>query len=250
MNLKIKFLLLFILIASFFVNGCASVKPRQESSSLKCSSLVNNYTAGVSVKHRRIKYTRLGNGQKVILLIASIHGNEKAGTPLLNKFCDYLKHNCNLLSGKTVIIVPIVNPDGFANDTRYNQNKIDLNRNFPADNRINSELNGSFPLSEPESWNLYRIVNKYKPARIITFHESLGCIDYDGPAEDLAKRLADKCRLPAKKLGARPGSLGSYVGLTLNTPIITVELTEEDSKKSAKQLWNDYKDMLLETIDY
>jgi len=56
--------------------------------------------------------------------------------------------------------------------------------------------------------------------------------------------------LPLEKLGARPGSLGSYIGLELNMPIITVEMAKEDSKASEAQLWRDYKDMLIEAVNY
>jgi len=244
-------LLIITIIASLFFNGCVSFsKSDKEKLTNKCSEPVNVYSAGNSTKGKPIAYTILGDGDNVTLLFASIHGSERAGTPILKRFTNYLMTNCELLDGKTVIIIPVVNPDGVAKKTRQNANSIDLNRNFPAPNRENSKTNGNFALSEIESYELYKIVNIYKPAKILAFHEALNCIDYDGPAEELAKRLADKCKLPLKKVGARPGSLGSYIGLELNKPIITVEMTKDDSKASEAQLWHDYKDMLIEAINY
>ncbi len=248
--MKINAKIFLLLVTMLFIGGCASVGPQAGKLTAKCFVPVDTYIAGASVKNKTIKYTKFGDGPNSTLLIASIHGDEQAGASLLNQFCGYLKENRNLLCGKAVVIVPVVNPDGFARKTRFNAEKIDLNRNFPADNRVNDEHNGSFALSGPEAYALYRIINTFKPGKILTFHESLGCIDYDGPAENIAERLAAKCKLPVRKLGARPGSLGSYVGLTLNTPIITIELTEEDSKKSAKKLWDDYKDMLIEAVSF
>jgi len=248
MKYKAKLFLLFTAALTLFVNGCSFPRLQGEKLAAKCSAPINTYSYCSSAKGKTIKYIKLGEGHDTTLLIASIHGDERAGTPLLNKLKNHLKENKNLLYDKTVIIIPIVNPDGFAAKTRLNANHTDINRNFPSDNRINDPNSGSFALSESESWGLYKIINTYKPAKVLSFHESLGCIDYDGPAENMAEQLALKCKLPVRKLGARPGSFGSYVGLTLNTPIITIELTDEDSKKSAKKLWNDYKDMLIEAI--
>ncbi len=243
-------LFIVFISASLFVGGCSSFKSGEEKLVNKCSESVDVYSAGTSTKGKPITYTKLGNGSNVTLLFASIHGSERAGTPILNRFKNYLMENCELLDGKTVIIIPVANPDGFAKKTRYNANGIDLNRNFPADNRENNKTNGHFALSEIESYELYKIINIYKPSKILAFHAAMNCIDYDGPAEELAERLAAKCKLPLKKVGARPGSLGSYVGLELNMPIITVEMTKEDSKSSEAQLWRDYKDMLIEAVNY
>jgi protein MpaA len=250
MNYNFKSLFLLLSISILLINGCITLKSQKANLTNNCLEPVETYDAGKSVNGKIINYTKLGSGPNVTLILASIHGSERAAVPLLNHFQQYLSENCKLLKGNTVIIMPIANPDGFEKKTRYNKNEIDLNRNFPAANRINNEHNGSFALSEPESYILYKIVNTYKPSRVITFHEALNCIDYDGPAEELAKRLADKCKLPLHKVGAQPGSFGSYVGIDLNIPIITVEFSEEDSKKSQLQLWNDYKDLLIEAISY
>jgi protein MpaA len=245
------FCFVIVITAALFFSGCgAPAKLGKEKLLNRCSAPASIHLAGYSAKGKPITYTTLGNGDNVTLLFASIHGSERAGTPILNRLQNYLLENCRLLDGKTVIIIPVVNPDGFAKKTRYNANGVDLNRNFPAPNRENSKTNGNFALSEIESYELYKIINIYKPSKILAFHEAMNCIDYDGPAEELAKRLAEKCKLPLKKVGARPGSLGSYIGLELNMPIITVEMTKDDSKASQSQLWNDYKDMLLEAINY
>ncbi len=188
-----KLFLLFILIASLFISGCAVIKPIPGKTAVSCSVPIKTCSAGFSVKGKPIKYTKFGDGPKTTLLIGSIHGDEQAGASLLKKFGCYLKDNRNLLCGKTIIIVPIVNPDGFAKKTRFNANRVDINRNFPADNRLNDANNGYFALSEPESWGLYRIINIYKPGKILTFHDTLGCIDYDGPAAEIAEKLGAKC---------------------------------------------------------
>lgn len=242
MKYKAKIPLIVLLINVLFISGCSSF--------LKSSPPIKIYSAGKSVEGRAVKYVKYGTEPNTILLIAAIHGDEQTPISLINHFQNYLKCNKQLYTDKTIIIIPAANPDGIKKQIRYNSNNVDLNRNFPADNRKNDKHSGSFALSEPESYYLYKIINTYKPVQIISFHQSLGCIDYDGPAKELAERMAGKCKLPIHKVGAQHGSLGSYAGITLSIPIVTVEFTEEDSKKSPQQLWNDYKDMLIAAIDY
>jgi len=206
--------------------------------------------AGTSVQGRPIEYFVLGDGHDTTLLIAAIHGNEPAGTALLRWLADYLRQNPPMLAGKTVVIMPVANPDGLAADTRENANSVDLNRNFATANRINNVEYGSSPLSEPEAVAVKRIINTYKPCRIVSIHQPLECIDYDGPGRNLAEQMSRYCELPVRKLGAQPGSLGSYAGITLGVPIITLELRQADRNLTPQRLWDRYGRALLAAITY
>ncbi len=77
-----------------------------------------------------------------------------------------------------------------------------------------------------------------------------GCIDYDGPARQIAGRMAQYCDLPVNKLGAMPGSLGSYAGLKLRIPIITFEMQTADSHLAHQALWRKYGKALRAAITY
>ena len=70
--------------------------------------------------------------------------------------------------------------------------------------------------------------------------QPISCIDYDGPAEELARAMAAVCGLPVRKLGVRAGSLGSYAGVDLGIPIITIELPGSASRLDADELWQRY----------
>jgi len=205
---------------------------------------------GYSLRNRPIELITLGSGPDTVLIIATIHGNEDAGTPLVYKLIDRLNEQPMLLDGRTVLIMPVVNPDGRALRTRRNAAGIDLNRNFPAENRVNNEINGFAGLTEPESAILYDLILARRPARIVTIHQPLYCLDYDGPGEQLARAMALGCPLPVKKLGSRPGSLGSFAGTEQNIPIITMELAKEDSQLTDDQLWTLYGRALLNAITY
>ncbi|MHC5082630.1 MAG: M14 family zinc carboxypeptidase [Planctomycetota bacterium] len=205
---------------------------------------------GHSVQQRPIEMYTLGSGDEKVLIVATIHGNEEAGTPLVHRLRTVLNQRKSLLDGRTVQIIPVANPDGYVNRTRGNAHGIDLNRNFPAGNRINNATNGHKGITEPESQILHDLVLQHKPDRIVSIHQPLYCLDYDGPGGDIARHMGIYCSLPVKKLGSRPGSMGSFVGVENNIPIITMELARSDSNLSDDELWNTYGPSLLAAITY
>lgn len=209
------------------------------------------HVAGVSVENRPIEYMEIGEGQEVILVIASIHGDEKAGTPIAHDLAEYFRTHYDLLEGRKLVVMPVANPDGMAANTRHNANGVDLNRNFPAQNRTNHARFGYVAFSEPESRAIGRVIREYMPDRIVSIHQPLACIDHDGVgSEVLARRMSACCGLPVRKLGPRPGSLGSYCGLELGIPIITLELPEDASLLSADWLWSLYGNALVASVVY
>jgi protein MpaA len=192
----------------------------------------------------------LGDGSDVTFIMATIHGNEAAGTPLVRSLSWYLRQHPEMLAGRKVVLMAVANPDGMVHSSRYNAKGVDLNRNFEAANRINTKETGLLPLSEPEAVIIKGLIQEYKPDRIVSIHQPLNCIDYDGPAQMLAERMGQYCALPVKKLGAMPGSLGSYAGVTLGIPIITFEMLPADSQLNSVALWQKYGRALLAAIIY
>jgi protein MpaA len=205
---------------------------------------------GTSVQNRPIMCLVLGDGLDVTFIMATIHGNEAAGTPLVRRLAAHLRQHPEMLTGRKVVLMAVANPDGMANDSRYNAKGVDLNRNFDAANRVNSKETGLTSLSEPEARVIQQLILEYKPDRIVSIHQPLNCIDYDGPAQMLADRMGQYCALPVKKLGAMPGSLGSYAGVTLGIPIVTFEMTEADSQLNSEALWQKYGRALIAAVVY
>lgn len=206
---------------------------------------------GQSVGGLPIHCQEFGSGDEVLLVIATIHGNEAAGTPLVAQFTAWLRAHPKELQGRKVVIVPVANPDGMAASERLNQRGVDLNRNFPAGNwgAQDTKPHGEMPLSEPESRVLMKLVCHYFPDRVVSIHQPLACVDYDGPARGLAEAMGAVCPLPVNKLGSRPGSLGSFVGVTLQRPIITLELPG-DAGMDGEKLWKTYGPALLAALRY
>jgi protein MpaA len=235
-----------LLTAVWTVSGCVDPYAPKIISPLATSTEI----IGSSVQNRPVECFRFGNGPQAILFIASIHGNESVGTPLAWGLINYIQKDRRLLNGRTILVIPVANPDGCAAGTRENTNEVDLNRNFPAANRINITEYGTHPLSEPEAVALKEVVQAYHPAIVVSIHAPLSCIDYDGPGQAIAESMARVCDLPVTKLGAHPGSLGAYVGESLSIPIITLELRETDRELSADELWAKYGRALVAAIVY
>ncbi len=236
--------------------GAAAAKtpttgPRHEAATSPRTSAASQTTIiGTSVEGRPIACRTLGDGPEVTLFIASIHGNEFAGTSLLERLGDHLAGCPDLLVGRRILLIPLANPDGFAYGTRHNARHVDLNRNFPAGNWLHNNRSGGSPLSEPESQALHDLLDLHQPNRVITIHEPLACIDYDGPGETLARAMAAQSDLPVRKLGGLPGSLGSYFSKAFNRPIVTIELRRSAHQAREDDLWDCYRDMLLTAITF
>ena len=236
--------------------GCRSAEPVEITSpqlpaaQLPAADVVNRttMTVGYSIEDRPITLITLGVGEEVVLLMASIHGNEPAGTPLLDMLHEALLAQPELLADRTVLLMPVTNPDGLARGSRVNVRGVDLNRNFPAGNRREAQRSGPQPLSEPEAQAIDHVLHTYQPLRIVSIHQPIACIDYDGPGLELALAMAAVCDLPVRRLGARPGSLGSYAGEDLGIPIITLELPRHVERESPAELWHRYGRALLVAI--
>jgi protein MpaA len=229
------------------LGGCRMEKHAQEP---MARPQVKSFVAGRSLENRPIEVRLIGHGADVTLIIATIHGNEAAGTPLVARLEEHLTADGAILRNRRVVIVPVANPDGLARNMRTNARGVDLNRNFPTENRVAGMRSGIIGLSEPESTTLERLVQVYRPSKIVSIHQPVNCVDYDGPAEELARRMSSACGMPVKKIGALPGSLGSYAGVTMGIPIVTYELPRSADTLDPQALWERYGPALVEAIRY
>ena len=239
--------------------GCAAARDSAAPSTLAAPTgsqplAVGSSIIGRSVQGRDIEVVTIGGGAMTVMLIATIHGDETAGTPLLQALAREAALNPSWMAERRLVIVPLANPDGFAMNRRGNARGIDLNRNFPAASFTSRRRHGAEPLSEPESLALHEAIQQFQPHRIISMHQPLGCIDFDGDGTELARAMSDAMpethRLPVRKLGAYAGSLGSFAGIDLGIPTITVELPEVAHRLDETELWLRYGAMLVASIEY
>ena len=190
-------------------------------------------------------YHRFGTGANLTLLFSAIHGDERNTAPLLEKLVEHLDRNAEVYDGRTVVVMPVVSPEGWARKTRENGQGIDANRNFVF-NFKPGKPRGSRPLQTPESQALSHFVQSYRPDKLVTVHCPYDLINYDGPAADLAEAMQASSRQGiAPSIGyPTPGSFGTFAGLVLGIPTITLELPETGDA------WPVQKDALLQAIRF
>lgn len=198
---------------------------------------------GKTFLNNSISAAYLGNKGKTVLIMGCMHGDEKQGKPISFKILEYYENNHSLLNNKSLVILPVVNPDGYAIDTRGNSNKVDLNRNFPTKNWEHSPpdsefYSGQFAGSECETKIIINFLESTRPDLIISFHQPFKLINYDGPAEKYASILSKYSNYKLENyIGyPTPGSFGTYAGIERNIPTITVELPENEPDE---KVWRD-----------
>jgi len=221
--------------------GARIVAPLRES-------VVSPGPSARSVQGKPIRSWVYGEGERTVMFLGGIHGSEPAGAGLCETLREYLVEHPEVLEGRRVVVAPALNPDGLAARTRTNARGVDLNRNFDTTNRKNTRRFGMRPLSEPESRLIAELITRFRPAAIVTVHQPLACVDYDGPAATLAMAMSRACGLPVKKLGASPGSLGSYAGVDLGIPIVTLELPATATRQDRAALWKTYGKAMLVAV--
>jgi protein MpaA len=206
---------------------------------------------GHSVEGRPIFAWTFGNGENTTLFVGVVHGNEPGGKPLLQKLCAYLREHPEELIDRRVVVIPVLNPDGLVRRTRRNARGVDINRNFPTGNwkqRKGQREKQLGPASEPETQVLIRAVEQFRPTKIVTIHSRANCVDYDGPARKLAALIAEQSGYRVRRIGALPGSFGSYAGLQRGIPTITLELDRKYELDEGDALWARHKSALLAAI--
>ncbi len=188
--------------------------------------------AGKSVQGRDIYLKTFGEGDNTIMIIGGFHGDEIRSVELALRFAEYLHEQHLQEDDVRVVIIPVLSPDGLVMQQRPNANGVDLNRNFPTDNWIAESTRGArynpgpSPASEPETRLMMALVDQYKPDRIISIHAPLEVVNYDGPAKELAEKMAAHTGYPVSgDIGyPTPGSFGNYAGVERQIPTITHEL--------------------------
>lgn len=179
-------------------------------------------------------YEKIGTDKyhgKKVLALSLIHGDE---TPSGSVSLAWINRLNSIEARNTWRVIPVVNPDGFVAQTRYNANKVDLNRNFPSKDWNEKALKywetatkkdprrfpGQQASSEPETRCLIKHIAEFNPDFIISVHTPLGVLDFDGPkvAQPGFKPL------PWVGLGNFSGSLGRYMWVDRKVPVLTIEL--------------------------
>ncbi|MEA1875627.1 MAG: M14 family zinc carboxypeptidase [Bacteroidota bacterium] len=112
-----------------------------------------------------------------ILICGAHHGNEVLSVEATLYQINYLVDNygtddevTNWIDNYEIWFVPLVNPDGREAVRRYNDNGVDLNRNYSFEHTATGNHGG--PFSEPETQVLRDLTALYPPVMSLTYHTS------------------------------------------------------------------------------
>ncbi len=115
-----------------------------------------------------------------------MHGSEANTKYTLNYWMSELENNFSRIpSDKTVIVVPVLNPDGIANESRFNSNGVDINRNFGSSTWTSGTYfltqyypngGGIAPFSEPETKAIRDLILRENPYLTLSYHSAAGYV--------------------------------------------------------------------------
>lgn len=200
--------------------------------------------SGQSIKGEKIPaYKSHIEADKYFYILGAVHGDEIEGAHLAKKLFEWLKESTTVQL--PIVIVPIVNIDGFNAKSRVNANGVDLNRNLPStqwtsEAREAKYFPGTAPLSEPENKFLVQLFEKFPPRFIISFHSWYPVINYNGKCKEVAEFLAKYNKYPIEAdflSHPTPGSLGEYGPQVLKTPVLTFECPLLSESVTLESIW-------------
>lgn len=202
--------------------------------------------SGSTVHGEEIKtYKTDVKSKKYIYLLAGTHGDEVEGVYVLKELFKWLKDD-DQMDDQPIVVIPILNLDGYKAGTRVNAHAVDLNRNYPT-----TDWSGEFKkdkynpgpkaLSEPENQFLDELFEEYTPGIVLSFHTWKAMINYNGDSKDVAEFLNNHNNYEiAADIGyATPGSLGTYVPEKYDAGVITFECPTFNDDLSLKQIWEE-----------
>jgi len=123
---------------------------------------------GTSAKGRAITALRFGDGPRTVLVVGQTHGDEEGGLRVLLR-----ARSLSLPAGITLWIVPTMNPDGLAADTRFLADGADPNRRAPT---------------ELEQKAVYDFALAVRPKLTVWYHQNYGWVGGSGASSTPAKQ--------------------------------------------------------------
>lgn len=143
---------------------------------------------GSSVQNRPLYALKISDNvsqneaEPEVKLVANIHGDEPIGYDMMIRTIELLTSDYGLdpritdiVNNTELWIIPMMNPDGYANGIRYNAAGVDLNRNFPMPNGINNPDGNPHA---PENLAMMDFSNQHNFVCGLSFHSGSLVMNY------------------------------------------------------------------------
>jgi hypothetical protein len=178
-------------------------------------------------------------GERPILLMGGVHGDEPLGVHLAQKTLEFLINHKQDVKVPWVV-VPVLNVDGYRQGTRVNGRGVDLNRNYPSKSwspAFEKERYhpGTAPGSEPEIQAVVGLIQDLHPRLLIHCHSWNPMIVAAGPGAQMdAVRLSRSSGYEVvPEIGyPTPGSLSQYGWIDNKIPVICIEESDHSLEEN------------------
>jgi protein MpaA len=210
--------------------------------------------SGVSIEGDAIPSFKTDiKSQKYIYLIGGVHGDEVEGVYVAQKIFEWLQETTEV--ELPMVVIPILNVDGYRTGSRTNSHGVDLNRNLDCDSWV-AEFKqpqhnpGPSPMSEPENKYLDKLFQKFAPSLILSIHSWKPVINFNGDCEHLAQIISSENNYQVVgNIGyPPPGSLGDYAPAKYDCPVITFECPKIDDNLSLQDIWDENKEGFIKLL--
>ncbi|MGW4465124.1 M14 family zinc carboxypeptidase [Micromonospora sp. NPDC004704] len=156
---------------------------------------------------------RANDGKPVFVTVGMHHGNEWPSGELVMEYATDLvqraargdRYVSSLLNRARLVVVPIVNVDGFTRNRRQTDTNVDMNRNYGF-GWLPISTGGAAPWSEPETRNIEWLLSTRQATTFVTQHTCIQVVLYPplqlevGPTQDVA-RFEDLATRMARRYG-------------------------------------------------
>lgn len=161
-----------------------------------------------------------------VMVLSGIHGNEPICVPLAKAFTRAARPDDLQLT-----IIPTVNPDGWAANTRRNARGVDLNRNYPW--RWTRSDGGPGPGSELETQAVMTVLRAERPDLVLWIHQPLAYVaPLLGCPRDYAERWADATGIRVRSTLDQHGGSETWAARGAGLRSLLVEVSSWSTNQS------------------
>ncbi len=128
------------------------------------SGICQLYDLATTVQNRHVYGLKISDNplaeedEIVCFFVGCHHGNEDISAEVPMYFLNYVFTNYGVnpdvtywVDNREIWVIPLLNPDGYVNNSRYNANNVDINRNYSFHWGQSATNYGPFPFSEVET---------------------------------------------------------------------------------------------------